>query len=233
MKKTFGYYSIIWALFLAIFNVIVFVTPNEAGEISKFGGAFWVGYIFITFAFIGQLAVSYLVFKAENLQKLFYKIPLFRISWTGLVLTLIFGALCMAIPNLPNWIGIIACFIVLGFNAISLIKANTAADIVDEIDSKVKAKSAFIKTITADAEILLNNTQNANLKAEAKKVYEALRYSDPMSKAELVETEEKIEKAFADFKNTVDNEDCALASATADELLSLIDIRNKKCRLLK
>ena len=50
MKKTFGFFAIIWALFLALFNVIVFVTPNEAGGMTKFGGAFWVGYIFITIA---------------------------------------------------------------------------------------------------------------------------------------------------------------------------------------
>ena len=28
MKKTFGFFAIIWALFLALFNVIVFVAPN-------------------------------------------------------------------------------------------------------------------------------------------------------------------------------------------------------------
>lgn len=233
MNKNFKFYLSIWAVFLALFNIVCFVTPAEAAGMSKFGGAFWAGYIFITLAFIGQLAVSYLAFKAENLQKLFYKTPLIRISWTGLVLTLIFGALCMAIPNLPNWVGVVACFIVLGFSAISLIKANTAADIVDEIDSKVKAKTAFIKTITADAEILLNNTQNATLKAEAKKVYEALRYSDPMSVAELIETEEKIEKAFADFTAAVNAEDDENTTALCNEVLSLIEVRNKKCKLLK
>ena len=44
MKKTFGFFATIWALFLALFNVIVFVTPNEAGGMTKYGGAFWVEY---------------------------------------------------------------------------------------------------------------------------------------------------------------------------------------------
>ena len=76
MKKTFNYYSICWLISLAVFNVIAFVTPNEIAGISKFTGAFWVGYIFITLAFIGQLGCAYNAFKAENLKKLFYNIPL-------------------------------------------------------------------------------------------------------------------------------------------------------------
>ena len=71
MKKTFNYYSICWLISLAVFNVISFVTPNEIAGISKFTGAFWVGYIFITLAFIGQLGCAYNAFKAENLKKLF------------------------------------------------------------------------------------------------------------------------------------------------------------------
>lgn len=69
--------------------------------------------------------------------------------------------------------------------------------------------------------------------SEVKKVYEAVRYSDPMSNAVLVEVEEKIQNGFSDFENAVVSEDFELASSTADELLSLIDIRNKKCKELK
>lgn len=71
MKKTFSYYSICWLIALAVFNVITFVTPNEIAGVSKFTGAFWTGYIFITLAFIGQLGCAYKAFKAENLKKLF------------------------------------------------------------------------------------------------------------------------------------------------------------------
>ena len=83
MKKTFGFFSIIWAIFLALFNVIVFVTPNEAGGMTKFGGAFWVGYIFITIAFIGQLVCAFFAFKPSDKQKVFYNIPLVTISYAG------------------------------------------------------------------------------------------------------------------------------------------------------
>ena len=123
MNKNFKLYIICWAILLALFNVICFVTPNEAAGLNKFGGAFWIGYIFITAAFIGQLVCAYIAFKAENLKKLFYNLPLITLSYTGLILTLIFGGLAMAIPNLPVWVGAVTCLLILGFNAIAIIKA--------------------------------------------------------------------------------------------------------------
>lgn len=233
MKRTFSFYAIIWAICLALFNVIVFVTPGEAGGMTKYGGAFWAGYIFITFAFIGQLVCSFFAFKPDDKQKVFYNIPLVTVSYAGLIVTLIAGTACMAIPNLPNWVGIVVCLSVLAITAIAVLKAVFTASAVTDIDRRVSVKTFFIKSLTVDSEHLMNSAKTAELKALAKKVYEAVRYSDPMSNAVLVEVEEKIQNGFSDFENAVAGEDFELASSTADELLSLIDIRNKKCKLLK
>lgn len=232
MNKNFKYYAGIWAILLVIFNIATFVSPNEVAGMTKFGGAFWVGYIFITLAFIGQLAVSFFAFNTKNMQKFFYKIPLIRISWTGLILTLIFGVLCMVIPDLPNWIGIVACFAVLGFNAISLVKANIAADIVSEIDDKVKVQKSFIKTLTVDAESLMSRAQNETAKTAAKKVYEAVRYSDPMSNDGLSGIESEISIKFNQFAGAVTANSKDIATI-AEELVVLISDRNKRCKLLK
>ena len=232
MNKIFKYYAGIWAILLVIFNIATFVSPNEVAGMTKFGGAFWVGYIFITLAFIGQLAVSFFAFNTKNMQKFFYKIPLIRISWTGLILTLIFGVLCMVIPDLPNWIGIVDCFAVLGFNAISLVKANIAADIVSEIDDKVKVQTSFIKTLTVDAESLMSRAQNETAKTAAKKVYEAVRYSDPMSNDGLSGIESEISIKFNQFAGAVTANSKDIATI-AEELVVLISDRNKRCKLLK
>lgn len=233
MKKAFGFYAIIWAILLSIFNVVCFISPREVGGYSKFGGAFWVGYIFITLSFIGQLICAYIAFKADNLQKFFYNVPLIRISRTGLVLTAILGTLCMAIPNLPNWIGIIICLAVLAFTVISVIKATAAGDIVSGIDEKIESKTLFIKALTADAEALMSAAKTPELKAEVKKVYEAIRFSDPMSNAALEEINEQIQNQFSVFADSVKAEDFDLAFSYSDELIILIDNRNKKCKLLK
>ncbi|MGM9668058.1 MAG: hypothetical protein ACI3XN_08400 [Eubacteriales bacterium] len=233
MKKNFGIYSIIWVICLAVFNVITFVTPNEIGGISKFSGSFWVGYIFITIAFIGQLICAFFAFKPRNFKKLFYKIPLISVSYTGLVLMLIAGSIFMAVPTLPEWIGIIACVLILAFSAIAIIKATAAAELVSGIDENVKTQTFFIKNLASDAQSLMTSAKSDELRAEAKKVYEAIRYSDPVSNIALSELNTQIERQFNAFAEAVKADDAELAKETADALLEMIEVRNQKCKVLK
>lgn len=233
MKKSFKAYVVIWAIFLAVFNVICFVTPGEAAGMSKFGGAFWAGYIFITLAFIGQLVCSVMAFKAKNLKKFFYKLPLITVSYTGLVLTVIVGTVCMAIPNLPNWVGIIVCLLVLAFNAVAVIKANVAAEVVSNIDDKVKNQTAFVKISTVETQNILNRAKTDKVKAECKKVYEAMRYSDPISSPALAEEEAEISAKIRNLKSAVLSGEDETAISAAQDLLLLIGERNNKCKLLK
>lgn len=156
MKKGFKSYLICWAILLALFNLICFVTPAEADGFNKFGGAFWAGYVVITLAFLGQLACAYMAFKAENQKRFFYNLPLITVSYTGLILTLVLGGLCMAIPDVPNWLGAILGAVVLAFTAVAVVKASAAADIVESVDKKVAEKTAFLRMATADAEVILN-----------------------------------------------------------------------------
>ncbi len=233
MKKSIGVYSIIWAICLAVFNVIVFVTPNEIGSVSKFSGSFWVGYIFITVAFLGQLVCAIFAFKVKNPKRFFYNVPLISISYCGLVAMLIAGSIFMAIPALPEWIGIIVCVIILAFNAISIIKATAASGIVSGIDDKVKTQTFFIKDLTANAQSLMTSAKSDELCAEAKRVYEAIRYSDPMAPDALCELDSQIKGQFAAFADALRSEDIELAKTNSAELIELIAKREQTCKLLK
>lgn len=233
MKKSMGVYSIIWAICLAVFNVITFVTPNEIGGVSKFSGSFWIGYIFITVAFVGQLICSYFAFNTKNLKRFFYNISLISISYSGLIAMLIAGSVFMAVPTLEEWIGIIVCVIILALNAIAIIKATAAANIVSNIDEKVATQTLFIKSLTADAQSLMNSAKTDELIAEAKKVYEAIRYSEPMTNDALSGLDSQIKGQFAAFADAVRSEDTDLAKSNSTSLLELIAKREQSCKLLK
>ncbi len=232
MNKRTKVYTLVWAILLVIFNIICFVTPNQVAGLNKFDGAFWAGYIFITIAFIGQLVCACIALKAENNQKLFYNIPIIRISYIGLILTLIFGGVCMIIPNLPNWVGIIICLIILAFTAMMVVKAKATADIVERIDRKTAAQIVFVKSLTADAESLLVRAETPEAKEACKKVLDAIRYSDPVSSDALSGIETQITLKFSEFSNAVASKSDAVANL-ADEVVVLIGDRNKRCKLAK
>ena len=232
MKKLFKNYVIIWAIGFVVFNAIVFSVPRFFAGFDKFGGAFWAGYIFIILAFLGQLAASWFFFQEENKDKVFLNMPLMLLSRRCLIVSLVFGTLFMAIPNLPNFVGAIIALLILAFYAITVIKAQTAAEVVHDIDKKIKVQTSFIKFLTVDAEGLVNRADTDEAKAAAEKVYEAVRYSDPMSAPELAAAEAQITTHFRAFSDAVvaGDDNCA---QLADEVIALVNDRNSKCKILK
>lgn len=227
MTKIMKSYAGVWAICFALFSAIAFLTPIDRS------GGFWVGYIFTTIAFLGQLGCTYKAFKAENLKKCFYNVPLITISYTGLIVMLIVGSACMVIPGIPNWLGVIVCLVVLGVTGIAVISADAASSIVDHLDRDVEEKASFIRTLALDAENLVNRASAPMLKSQCKKVFEAVRYSDPMSSKELSDVERRIQEEFNILTDAVSADDLDCTESAAKELLTLIAERNSKCKALK
>ena len=232
MNSKFKMYVVVWIVVVAIFNVIIFITPNEVAGMSKFGGAFWVGYAFIMVLFLAQLGIGWYAIK-DDLTKTFYNIPLLQISYSTMIAMMIVGVLCMASPQFPVWLGIIICLLVVVFGGISAALAQTASSVVSDIDVKVKNKTFFIRSLTVDTESLLARSQLPEIRDEVNKVYEAVRYSDPMSNEALAGVETQITLKVSELTDGVENSDIELVKKTVREIVILINDRNRKCKLLK
>ncbi len=226
MKKTFKSYIGIWSICLVLFNLIAFIVPNEMKA------NFWTGYIFITLAFLGQLFCANIAFKAGNATKFFYNFPLISVSFAGTVMMLVAAGSTMAIPVVPIWVGIVICLIILAFTSIAVINAAVVSEKVSDIDKNTRIKTLFIKMLTADALILMSKAKTEEAKGITKKVYEAVRYSDPLSDDALNFIEAQISVCFKEFSNAI-CESNEKATSLGEELIILIQDRNTKCKLLK
>ena len=102
-----------------------------------------------------------------------------------------------------------------------------------KIDNEIETKTFAIKELTAKAEYLMEKTDSVEIKEICEKVYESLRYSDTMSKNNLKEINEQIQREFASFEDAVNNEDTELAKNISKQLISLIEKRNIKCKMTK
>ncbi len=233
MKSKFKNIAIVWGVIIVLFNVLIFVTPSTIASYYRFTTTFWIAYAFIMLSFFGHLAVSYYGVKDDNLNKLFLNVPLFHISMISVIVMGIVGTLCMVIPYLPYFVGIIVCVFVLGFSVIALTKAQTASSVVEEIDQKIKTKTFFIKALTVDMESLLSRCTSDDIKKEVTKVYEAVRYSDPMSVEALSGVESQITLKISELSEAVEKGDFDAVSKAAKEAVIFVEDRNKKCKLLK
>ncbi len=234
MKKSFKFYALIWAILLAVWCAVVFlVRPVIPGYVMNYDARFWVALVFIVLAFLGNLVCAYLAFKAENLKKMFYNLPLITVSWSALITMLVVGSVLMLIPNCPAWIAAVVCIIILAFNAIAVIKAGWAADAVSKVDERVAAQTSFIKNLIVDTESILSRAKSDAVKTECKKVYEAVRYSDPMSNEALSVIEAKITVKVDEFSSAVGADDAEKVKEIANEIVILVADRNKRCKSQK
>ena len=64
-------------------------------------------------------------------------------------------------------------------------------------------------------------------------MYEAVRYSDPMSNEALAGVETQITLKVSELTDGVENSDIELVKKTVREIVILINDRNRKCKLLK
>ena len=87
--------------------------------------------------------------------------------------------------------------------------------------------------LTIDADTLMAQAKSDGVKAECRKVCEAIRYSDPMSNGALASVEGKISAKFAELSDAVKADDFTSVTEIANEVVILIGDRNKKCKILK
>lgn len=234
MNKNFKPFVIIWAIMLITFNAVVFLArPIIPGYTIEYDARFWIAWIFIILAFVGNLICAFYAFKAENLQKMFYNLPLITASWSGIISITVIAVVLMLIPNCPAWITAIICLVALAFNVTAVVKSVWAADIVNSTDVKIKSQTSFIKNLTANAESIILRAQNDDIKAICKKVNEAIRYSDPMSNQQLSGIEAEISGKIEELTENVKLNDKDKTKLIADEVINLISDRNRMCKNLK
>ena len=130
------------------------------------------------------------------------------------------------------WVGIIFAVALAAFGLVTFMKVKVAVDEVEKVGEKVKVQSQYIKMLTVDVQNLMNRAATPEAIEAAKKVYEAVRYSDPMSNEALAVIEAKITVKFDEFANEV-NSGGSKVTGLADELVTLVKERNNKCRVLK
>lgn len=211
---------------LGIFNLCVFLL------ISDYTKVFWSAYIFTTIAFVAQGVVDF-IFGKSNANAKFLSLPLFYIGGIYFTVQLIIGIVCMVAPVSITFAVLVQALILAAYITVTL-TSTIAKEQIIKTDDNIKKATNYIRTLTIEAEQLYLSQEDASKKVELKKLYEAIRYSDPMSSTEeICIIDEQINIAFRVLSENV-------SSVTVDDLkkeiktiLDLVTKRNMICRASK
>lgn len=97
-------------------------------------------------------------------------------------------------------------------------------------DENIKKDTKTMKLLVADAEAL-DNSADSEFKGLTKKVYEALRYTTPLSKPNLKEYESKLQNLFADFEGAVNAKDIEKATSLSKQIVAVANKRESVAKL--
>ena len=232
--KRFKIYLIVWILLVILFNLCCFVTPSEINGVSKYSGGFWPCYGLVMLALVLHLVFAYKVFSEKNREKQLQNTSITVISFFELALMFIVGAICVLVPAIPYWVGVIACYVVLAFSIIFLLSVKTVGQNAVEANKALNAKTSFMRELTDNAQGLIGLAKTEEARALVTKVYEAIRYSDTVSSEELLAEETAISDGLDALKGLLKSEtDFEALKDKTNELLLQIEQRNNRCKALK
>ena len=222
MKKnsTKGY--VILGILFALISIIAFAVPTVKTA------TFWITYVFTAAAFAAQIVIwKTALGKGETLKSKFLGFPVVHIGIVYTVIQVIVFAVFMFVPTLPTWSAIVVCSVIAGISAVCMISADAGRNEIERVEAKVQKKVFYIRELQADIELLADNETNADVKKALTQLAEKIRFSDPMSNEQLADLEDKISTKIEELKTN------SSQLEIITELNSLLDERNKKCKILK
>lgn len=222
MKKNSSKGYLILGILFILVSVIAFAVPAAKTA------AFWISYGFTVIAFAAQLIIwKAALGRSESLKSKFLGFPVVHIGIVYLIVQVIALAVFLFIPTLPIWSAVVVCAVVAGVSAVCMIASDVGRSEIERVSAKVQEKTFYIKQLQADVELLAGAETDTAAKLALTQLAEKIRYSDPMSDEQVADIEDRIAAKIAEMKSSTDK------VKIINELNSLLDERNKKCKLLK
>lgn len=227
------YYLICWFSLVVVFNTVSFMVPLQKGDFNSF----WVGYLSIMTSIIVHLLFSIKVFSEKEKRKQLLNVPVTFLSFFELLVIFICGFACMLSPSMPSWVATVLCAVILAISLGIIVTAKAVGEFTELGDIKLNQRVSSYQELVIQANNLTMAAQTKEDKEITKKLYEALRYSDPTSHADVLEEENSIKNLLDEVylimnENEPKNRQQLLKEKSRD-LLNLVQIRNEKILLSK
>lgn len=221
MKKnsTKGY--IILGILFALVSIIAFAVPTTKTT------TFWIAYVFTAAAFAAQIIIWNKALGKEELKSKFLGFPVVHIGIVYAIVQTVAFAVFLFVPMLPVWSAIVVCSVIAVISAVCMISADAGRNEIERVEAKVQKKVFYIRELQADVELIAAAETDSDTKAALTQIAEKIRFSDPMSSEQLVDLENKISVKVMELKTAANKVEIIT------ELTSLLDERNKKCKILK
>lgn len=231
MKLSKGKFQtiLILAIVLAAYLLLAFVIPFAKTAV------FWLALVFTLAAFGLQLYVLKLSFeKGLDARSKFYGFPIARVASVYLIIQIVLSFLFMALAAFcPAWIAAVVFVLLLAAAAVGVVAADAMRDEVERQDRQLKTDVAAMRALQSRAAALTSRCEDAALKADAQKLSDAFRYSDPVTNAATKDIERELSACMDELERAVLDNDTESAKVLIKRAAAQLAERNRLCKLNK
>lgn len=231
MKKNSARWWVIWAVVVAVYNVIVFAVPFPKNAV------FFVSWVFSLIAIAAQVYVIRTAFyKGESTTSKFYGFPIAKLGVLYLIVQLALGLMFMALGfalTIPLWVPLVLYIVLLGAAAVGLISTEATRDEIVQQDKKLKKDVSCMRTLQSKVMAMVPLAKDASVRIALEKFAEDIRFSDPVSSAELEAAESDLSTCVDDLQQAVLDNDQEAALSLEKRAEMLLAERNRLCKLEK
>lgn len=222
MKKNSIKGYLILGILFALVSIIAFAVPTVKTA------TFWIAYVFTVAAFVAQIGIwKTALCKEKTLKSKFIGLPVVHIGIVYAIIQTVAFAAFLFVPTLPAWSAIVVCSVIAGVAAVCMISADAGRNEIERVEAKVQKKVFYIRELQTDVELIAAAETDTGTKAALTQLAGKIRFSDPMSNEQLAVMENKISVKVMELKTAANKVEIIT------ELTSLLDERNKKCKILK
>ena len=226
-KKSWIMMAAIYAIVFVVFNLLVFLIVNKKNEV------FWLSYAFMCIAFLVQIVSMLLALRSLETETVFMGIPLASLSLYYFFAAIFVGAVFMFFQNAPFKLALIFQILILAIYSVVAIMALMSRNVVQDVNDNLKENVEAIKTLVVDVDVFIPQVSDLGLKKALKKLSETIKYSDPMSNAEVADIEEQIMQTVNELRINIENSRNAEAIQTCKDIEVLFMQRNKLLKATK
>lgn len=151
-----------------------------------------------------------------------------------LIVQIALSFLFMAIAKFcAAWIAVIVFALLLAVTAVGVIAADAMRDEVERQDAQLKADVAAMRALQSRSTALVSRCENAELKADAQKLSDAFRYSDPVTNDATKDAEHELSACMDELERAVLDNDTESARVLIKRAAAQLAERNRLCKLNK
>lgn len=226
MKKINVLWTILYLVFLIVFNLIFYMAGGTDHPASV-----WISYFFIHFAYVMLVCTPFLVKKGR--EAAVFGFSLSSISAGYFLVEFIVGLIFIFVAPEGIKTTVIVQVIIAAIYAVALLSNMIANEYTGAAVERHEAELQYVKVSSMRLKAVMEELGSGKTKKKVERVYDLIHSSPVKTHPQVADLEYKVFEELDRLESAAAQDNEAAVTESADRLVKLANERNRRLKLLQ